>query len=186
LAVSLPFLEALLGVEIEANSGLIRDLEGDTVRCRLTEATRAYIGALAHTGPTVLVFDDLHWANEAWARAAEYSVRAGDQAMKVYALSEALDRYERACQAFEKSPNVPPERLADAILAWAPLALKLKLDAAILKRLAHAEQVARDLQDNSRLARALAWTAHAHALAGFPSRAVPILAESHLLATAVQ
>src|SRR5215216_391636 len=126
------------------------------------------------------------WLGEDWARAAEYSMRAGDQAMKVYALSEALDRYERACQAFEKSPNEPPERLADAILAWAPLALKLKLDAAILKLLAHAEQVARDLQDNSRLARALAWTAHAHALAGFPSRAVPILAESHLLATAVQ
>ncbi len=125
------------------------------------------------------------WLGEDWARAAEYSVCAGDQAMKVYALSEALDRYERACQAFEKSPNVPPERLADAILAWAPLALKLKLDAAILKRLAYAEQVARDLQDNSRLARALAWTAHAHALAGFPSRAVPILAESHKLATEV-
>src|SRR5215212_6852974 len=123
------------------------------------------------------------WLGEDWARAAEYSKRAGDQAMKVYALSEALDRYERACQAFEKSPNVPPERLADAMLAWAPLALKLKLDAAILKRLAYAEQVARDLQDNSRLARALAWTAHAHALAGFPSRAVPILAESHKLAT---
>jgi class 3 adenylate cyclase len=61
----LPFLEALLGVESEANSRLIRDLEGDTIRRRLTEATRAYIGALAHTGPMVLVFDDLHWANEA-------------------------------------------------------------------------------------------------------------------------
>src|SRR5215204_7095265 len=59
----------------------------------------------------------------------------------------------------------------------------LKFDAAILERLAHAEQLARDLQDNSRLAQALAWTAHAHALAGFPSRAIPILAESHQLAT---
>src|SRR5215208_2299083 len=123
------------------------------------------------------------WLGEDWERAAEYSMRAGEQAMKVYALSEALDRYERACQAFEKMPDVPPERLADAILTWAPLALKLKLDAAILERLAHVEQLARDLQDNSRLAQALAWTAHAHALAGFPSRAIPILAESHQLAT---
>ena len=61
----LPFLEALLGVESEANSRLIRDLEGDTVRRRLTEATLGYFGALAHTTPVVLVFDDLHWANEA-------------------------------------------------------------------------------------------------------------------------
>ena len=123
------------------------------------------------------------WLGEDWERAAEYSMRAGDQAMKVYALSEALDSYERACQALEKVPDVPPERLADAILAWAPLALRLKLNATILKRLAHAEQLARDLKDNSRLAQALAWTAHAHALSGFPSRAIPILAESHKLAT---
>src|SRR5215212_4298770 len=123
------------------------------------------------------------WLGEDWARAAEYSMRAGARAMKVYALSEALDSYERACQALEKVPDVPPERLADAILAWAPLALRLKLNATILKRLAHAEQLARDLKDNSRLAQALAWTAHAHALTGFPSRAIPILAESHQLAT---
>ncbi len=122
------------------------------------------------------------WLGEDWERAAEYSMRAGDQAMKVYALSEALDSYERACQALEKMPNVPPERLADAILAWAPVAAKLKLDATILERLAHAEQLARDMQDNSRLAQALAWTAHTHALTGFPSRAIPILAESHKLA----
>jgi tetratricopeptide (TPR) repeat protein len=112
-------------------------------------------------------------------------MHAGERAMKVYALSEALDHYERACQALEKAPDVSPEKLADAILSWAPVALKLKLDAAILERLARAEQLARDLQDKSRLAQALAWTAHAHALAGFPSRAVPILAESHQLATEV-
>jgi class 3 adenylate cyclase/tetratricopeptide (TPR) repeat protein len=123
------------------------------------------------------------WLGEDWERAAEYSMRAGDQAMKLYALSEALDSYERACQAFEKVPDAPPERLADAILAWAPVALRLKLNATILERLAHAEQLARDLKDNSRLAQALAWTAHAHALTGFPSRAIPILAESHKLAT---
>jgi class 3 adenylate cyclase/tetratricopeptide (TPR) repeat protein len=125
------------------------------------------------------------WLGEDWARAAEYSMRAGDQAMKVYALSEALDCYESGCQAFEKAPDVPPEKLIDATVAWAEVALKSKFDTTILKRLAHAEQLARDLQDQSRLAQALAWTAHAHALAGFPSRAIPILAESHQLATEV-
>jgi class 3 adenylate cyclase/tetratricopeptide (TPR) repeat protein len=138
-----------------------------------TERLDDFVPALAHH----------FWLGEDWERAAKYSMRAGDQAMKVYALSEALNSYERACQAFEKMPNVPSEKLADAILTWAPVALKLKFDAAILERLAHAEQLARDLQDNSRLAQALAWTAHAHALAGFPSRAIPILAESHQLAT---
>jgi len=125
------------------------------------------------------------WLGEDWARAAEYSMRAGARAMKVYALSETLDHYDRACQALEKAPDASPEKLIDATVAWAEVALKLKLDAAILERLARAEQLARDLQDKPRLAQALAWTAHAHALTGFPSRAIPILAESHQLATEV-
>ena len=61
----LPFLEALLGVESEASLRLVRDLEGDALRERLTEATRSYIGKLAQMAPVVLVFDDLHWADEA-------------------------------------------------------------------------------------------------------------------------
>jgi class 3 adenylate cyclase/tetratricopeptide (TPR) repeat protein len=139
------------------------------------ERLNDFVPALAHH----------FWQGEEWARAAEYSMRAGDQAMKVYALSEALDHYERACQAYEKAPAAPPEKLIDATVVWAEVALKLKSDAAILERLGRAEQLARDLQDNSRLAQALAWTAHAHALAGFPSRAIPILAESHQLATEI-
>src|SRR5215217_2606721 len=61
----LPFLEALLGVESEASLRLVRDLEGDALRQRIAEAMRNYIGALAQMAPTVLVFDDLHWADEA-------------------------------------------------------------------------------------------------------------------------
>ena len=139
------------------------------------ERMEDFVPALAHH----------FWLGEDWARAAEYSMRAGARAMKVYALSETLDHYDRACQALEKAPDAPPEKLIDATVAWAEVALKLKLDAAILERLACAEQLARDLQDKPRLARALAWTAHAHALTGFPSRAIPILAESHQLATEV-
>jgi class 3 adenylate cyclase/tetratricopeptide (TPR) repeat protein/ABC-type iron transport system FetAB ATPase subunit len=139
------------------------------------ERMEDFVPALAHH----------FWLGEDWARAAEYSMRAGARAMKVYALSETLDHYDRACQALEKAPDAPPEKLIDATVAWAEVALKLKLDAAILERLARAEQLARDLQDKPRLAQALAWTAHAHALTGFPSRAIPILAESHQLATEV-
>ena len=139
------------------------------------ERMEDFVPALAHH----------FWLGEDWARAAEYSMRAGARAMKVYALSETLDHYDRACQALEKAPDAPPEKLIDATVAWAEVALKLKLDAAILERLAYAEQLARDLQDKPRLAQALAWTAHTHALTGFPSRAIPILAESHQLATEV-
>jgi class 3 adenylate cyclase/tetratricopeptide (TPR) repeat protein len=139
------------------------------------ERLEDFVPALAHH----------FWLGEDWARAAEYSMRAGARAMKVYALSETLDHFDRACQALEKTPDAPPEKLIDATVAWAEVALKLKPDAAILERLACAEQLARDLQDKPRLARALAWTAHTHALTGFPSRAIPILAESHQLATEV-
>ena len=125
------------------------------------------------------------WLGEDWARAAKYSMRAGVRAMELYAQRDALEYFERACEALESLPDASPEQLIDAIIAWTEVALKSKRDAPVLERLARAEQLARDLQDKPRLAQALAWTAHAHALAGFPSRAVPILAESHQLATEV-
>ena len=46
--------------------------------------------------------------------------------MKVYAMSEALEHYEHAYEALRKLPEPSAEQLCDAILGWAPAALKLR------------------------------------------------------------
>ncbi len=47
-------------------------------------------------------------------------MRAGAQAVKVYALREALEHYEHAYEALRKLPNASPEQLCDAILGLGP------------------------------------------------------------------
>ena len=59
------FLEALLAVESEETSELIKSLEGDALLGHITEATRGFISGLAQNNPLVITFDDLHWADEA-------------------------------------------------------------------------------------------------------------------------
>jgi tetratricopeptide (TPR) repeat protein len=119
---------------------------------------------------------------EEWPRAADYEMRAGAQAVKVYALSEALEHYEHAYEALIKLPDVRPEQLCDAILGWAPAALKLKPYTEVVNRLEEAEKLARELNDEARLVRVLHWIANAYISNGFPTRGMPALFESYQIA----
>jgi tetratricopeptide (TPR) repeat protein len=119
---------------------------------------------------------------EEWQRAASYEMRAGEQALKVYALREALEHYENAYQALMKSPEPSPGQLCDAILGWTFPALKLKPYQEVVDRLEEAEQIARKMGDESRLARVLHWIGNAYVSNGFPTRGMPALFESHQLA----
>jgi class 3 adenylate cyclase/tetratricopeptide (TPR) repeat protein len=119
---------------------------------------------------------------EEWQRAADYAMRAGAQAVKVYAMSEALAYYDDAYEALRKIPDASPEQRCDAILGWTPAALKLKPYQEVVGRLEEAEKIARELNDEARLARVLHWTANAYISNGFPSRGMPTLFESYQLA----
>jgi class 3 adenylate cyclase/tetratricopeptide (TPR) repeat protein len=122
------------------------------------------------------------WLGEDWPRAAEYSLQAGARAGRMYALPEAIEHLDRACKALERSGDSPPENLFDAIISWTWVAYKLQYYEEMLKRLARAEAIARELNDRARLADALVWTANVHILMGFPPRAMPLLAASQQLA----
>lgn len=61
----IPFLEAMLAVESEASSQVVMGFQGEALVERMTEATRGYLCGLAQEKPMTLVFDDLHWADEA-------------------------------------------------------------------------------------------------------------------------
>jgi class 3 adenylate cyclase/tetratricopeptide (TPR) repeat protein len=119
---------------------------------------------------------------EDWQRAADYAMGAGAQAVKVYAMSEALAYYDNAYDALKKVPDASPERLCDVILGWTPAALKLKPYQEVVDRLEEAEKIARELNDDARLARVLHWIGNAYISNGFPTRGMPALFESYQLA----
>jgi tetratricopeptide (TPR) repeat protein len=119
---------------------------------------------------------------EEWQRAADYAMQAGAQAVKVYALPEALAYYDNAYEALMRIPDAPPEQLCDAILGWAPAAFKLNPYQEVVDRLEEAEKIARELNDEARLARVLHWIANAYISNGFPTRGMPALFESYQLA----
>src|ERR687898_656742 len=119
---------------------------------------------------------------EDWERAADYAMGAGAQAVKVFAMSEALAYYDEAYQSLKKVPDASPEQLCDVILGWTPAALKLKPYQEVVTRLEEAEEIARELNDEARLARVLHWIANAYISNGFPGRGMPALFESYQLA----
>ena len=119
---------------------------------------------------------------EDWQRASDYAMRAGEQAINVYAMSEALAYYDNAYEALKKVTGASSEKLCDAILGWTPAALKLKPYQEVVERLEEAEKIARELNDDARLARVLHWIANAYISNGFPTRGMPALFESYRLA----
>ena len=119
---------------------------------------------------------------EDWQRAADYAIGAGAQAVKVFAMNEALAYYDNAYEALKKVSEASSEQLCDVILGWTPAALKLKPYQDVVDRLEEAEKIARELGDEARLARVLHWTANAYISNGFPTRGMPALFESYQLA----
>ena len=61
----IPFLEAILAVESDQSLQVVAGYQGEALIQRMVEATRGYLCGLATEKPLVIVFDDLHWADEA-------------------------------------------------------------------------------------------------------------------------
>lgn len=63
-----PFLEAMLAVESEESSKAVMGFQGDALTQRMMDATRGFLCGLTVESSLVIVFDDLHWADEASLR----------------------------------------------------------------------------------------------------------------------
>jgi class 3 adenylate cyclase/tetratricopeptide (TPR) repeat protein len=61
----LPFLETMLAVASEDSLKVVAGYAGDERVRRMTGAVRGYLHGLAQARPLVVVFEDLHWADEA-------------------------------------------------------------------------------------------------------------------------
>src|SRR5918994_2033761 len=91
-------------------------------------------------------------------------------------------RKELHRRAGEVLEELYPEQRGDVILGWTPAALKLKPYQEVVDRLEEAEKIARELNDEARLARVLHWIGNAYISNGFPSRGMPALFESYQIA----
>ena len=60
-----PFLEAMLAVASDESLKTVRGYSGDALVERMTDAVRGYLCGLAQIKPQVIVFEDLHWADDA-------------------------------------------------------------------------------------------------------------------------
>ncbi|MBI5965905.1 MAG: AAA family ATPase [Chloroflexi bacterium] len=61
----LPLLEAMLSVESEESLQALIGVQGEALIQKMVSSVCGYLCGLAKEGPHVIVFDDLHWADEA-------------------------------------------------------------------------------------------------------------------------
>ena len=61
----IPFLEAILSVESEESAKVVMGLQGAALNQRMIDATRGFLCGLAFDNSLAVVFDDLHWSDEA-------------------------------------------------------------------------------------------------------------------------
>ena len=61
----LPYLASLIGLEVKGNVGEnLKHLDGESMGKQIYLSSRRFFERLAQTRPLVLVFEDLHWADE--------------------------------------------------------------------------------------------------------------------------
>ncbi|MGB2895766.1 MAG: adenylate/guanylate cyclase domain-containing protein, partial [Anaerolineales bacterium] len=76
----LPFLFHILGLkQDETGRDLLQTLDGETVKYQITRAIRRYFTSVADREPTVLFFEDTHWADPSSLEILEDLFSATDQ-----------------------------------------------------------------------------------------------------------
>ncbi len=106
-----PYLQLLMAVEDDATSAATAGLDGGVLESRITGAVGALLRRLA-SRPTVLVFEDLHWADPATVKAIE---ELATLTVELPLLMIALMRPDRDSPSLAL-PDVAAERLGERAL----------------------------------------------------------------------
>jgi class 3 adenylate cyclase/tetratricopeptide (TPR) repeat protein len=126
---------------------------------------------------------------EEWQRAARHARRAGRRAAKLFALDEAMQYFQMALDALDKLPAENAEERVDVMLEWTDAAVQRRVHERVegredmLDRLDRVLEMARELDDQRRIARVLVTKGNVLTLTGRPGSAFPLLIEASDLAT---
>ena len=89
----LPYLGQLLGISLDsAQSEQVQQLEGETLKYQTLLSISRYFQKMAEAQPTVLVLDDLHWADPSSLEALKKLLSITDHAPLMLVLLSRLER----------------------------------------------------------------------------------------------
>ena len=167
---------------------MIRDVAYSTLLMRQRRQLHQRVGEAMETllGERLGEFQSIiaeHFLRaEAWARAVDYLLRAGDEAARLSADAEARGHYEKAMNALLRLPDTVENRRrrVDTILQQVAVSSIAERPDLNLARLAEAEALASELptvdrvsgEDRLRLARVRYWIGRIHHVAGDPRQAI--------------
>lgn len=118
----LPYLGHLLGLRLEGESAeRVRLLDGETLKSQTLLAIGHYFQRLAEVQPTVVVFEDLHWADPSSLEALEALMAVTDRAPLMLVLLSRLEREHGSWRIKVKAETDYSHRYTEILLK--PLSL---------------------------------------------------------------
>ena len=113
----LPYLAHLLGVHLDdASAQRIRQLDGETLKRQTLWAITEYFHRLAQERPTVLIFEDLNWADPSTLDALEKLLALSDRAPLLLLLLARIEREHGSWQIKVKVETDYAHRYTEIIL----------------------------------------------------------------------
>ena len=133
---------------------------------RVGQAMEVIFGQRIEEFTGILAFH--YMAGEAWAKAMEYSTRAGDRAAQLYAYSESREHYRHALECLRHLPDEADNRRkkVDLSVHLVNVSLQSAAPEQNLSLLVEAEKIAASLDDRLRAARVQLYMGRVHYLAG--------------------
>ncbi|HEY3236972.1 MAG TPA: hypothetical protein VGJ84_19795, partial [Polyangiaceae bacterium] len=131
---------------------------GEAIEAIFAERIEEFTGLLAYH----------YFRGEAWEKALEYSARAGDTAVSLYAYAEAREHYQRALETLKylTDGKSAREQRVDLSVKLVNVSLQAESPEKNLALLIEAESTAQFLDDPARLARVQLWIGRANYYAG--------------------
>ncbi len=105
--------EALLAVGTEAKEGV---LEGEALKHEVFEVVNNLLRAMAQHGPTVLVFDDLHWADPASVELLQYLFQLMETLPVLFVCGFRPDRQAGSWQVKQTAETLFASRYIEIVL----------------------------------------------------------------------
>lgn len=103
-----PYLGHLLGVKLEDDmAARVKYLDGPALQSGYVAAFRRVLQALARSAPTIVVFEDLHWADPSSVELALQMLPVAAEAPVVFVLVARADRESAGWKLISQSHEIP-------------------------------------------------------------------------------